>query len=316
MPAISAYAPGKVILFGEHAVVYGRPAIAVPVDQVRARAVVTADPRAPAGKIHIVAPDVGMDSDLGELPSNDPLAVALRGVLSALGNPRPLACTVRITSTIPVAAGLGSGAAVSVALIRAFSSFLGRPLPDEQVSLLAYEVDKLHHGNPSGIDNTVITYAAPVYFMRGQAIETFPVPTPFTLVIGDSGVPSPTAIAVSSLRQAWQAEPDRYERYFDQVGFISQAARQSIEGGQPESLGSLMDENHALLCEMGVSSLELDRLVQVARSAGALGAKLSGAGRGGNIIALVTKGTAPEVAQALEEAGASRIIVTEVKDRE
>ena len=319
MPAISASAPGKIILFGEHAVVYGRPAIAVPVNQVKAKAFVTADPRGIPGMVRIIAPDIRLDSKLSELPEYHPLARAVTVVLAALGISRPPACTIKISSTIPIAAGLGSGAAVSIAILRSFSTFLGHPLTEEQVSALAYEVEKLHHGTPSGIDNTVITFNIPVYFVhkdreqQAQQIEPIRVKKPFTIVIGDTGVSSPTAVAVNDIRRAWQAETDHYESLFDSVGAIVDAARQVIENGQSENLGMLMDANHGILRKMGVSSPELDHLVKIAREAGALGAKLSGGGRGGNMIALAPPEKAPAITQALERAGAVQTIVTKVE---
>ncbi len=313
MPAFTATAPGKIILFGEHAVVYGRPAIAAPVFQVRARAVVTAQPRGKAGQVQIVAPDIQLDGMLEDLPRGHPLSAAIWGTAGALGIGALPACTIRISSTIPLAAGLGSGAAVSVALVRALAAFCGHPLEDDKVSALAYEVEKIHHGTPSGIDNTVITYAQPVYFIRGQPIELFRVAQPFTIVIGDTGISSPTAMAVGDLRQAWTADPSRFEPLFDAVGEIARQARGAIEAGQPGALGPLMDQNHALLQQMGVSSPELDRLVDAARGAGAAGAKLSGAGRGGNMIALAAPDHAPSLAAALESAGAGRTIVTTVR---
>jgi mevalonate kinase len=314
MPAFTATAPGKIILFGEHAVVYGRPAIAAPVNQVQARAVVSAAPRRPAGDVLIQAPDIGLESFLADLPDENPLACAVNGVFAALGLSRPPACTIRTTSTIPVAAGMGSGAAVSVAIIRALSAFLGATLPDESVSDLAYEVEKLHHGTPSGIDNTVITYGMPVYFVRGQPIETLRLHQPFTLVIGDSGVASPTAITVGDVRRAWQANPTHYEAIFDQVGETVKAACTAIETGRLDKLGILMDKNHDMLRRIGVSSPELEQLVQAARDAGSLGAKLSGGGRGGNMIALVTENSAPAVARALLSNGAVSTITTIVRD--
>ncbi len=318
MPAFTAAAPGKIILFGEHAVVYGRPAIAVPVAGVKARAVVSANPRATAGQVHIQAPDINLETDLDKLPGSHPLAAAVRAVLIALGLSRSPACLIRVKSTIPVASGLGSGAAVTVALIRAYSAFLGKPLPDEKVNALAFEIEKLHHGTPSGIDNTVITYALPVYFQRkpaGPTIESFNVPEPFQIVIGDTGVRSPTAVSVGDVRKGWQAQPEYFERLFDKIGSVSADARKIIEAGQPSQLGSLMDENQTLLLQMGVSSDALDRLIQAARSAGALGAKLSGGGRGGNMIALVSDNTAEVVVQALKDAGAVRTLLTQVKGR-
>ncbi len=313
MPAVSATAPGKIILFGEHAVVYGRPAIAAPVTQVKARATVSADPRGEPGRVRLQAPDVGLEALLDDLPAGQPLAAAVRLVLAELGIERAPACTLRVTSTIPIASGLGSGAAISVAILRAFSAFLGRPLPDERVSALAFEVEKLHHGTPSGIDNTVITRGMPVYFVKGKPVETVPVPQPFTIVIGDTGVASPTGVAVGDVRRAWQANPDNYEALFDSAGALADAARQMIAAGQVEALGPLMDANQGILVKMGVSSPELDRLVAAARRAGALGAKLSGAGRGGNMIALAPPQKAGAIAQALEEAGAVRTIVTVVQ---
>lgn len=306
MPAISASAPGKIILFGEHAVVYGYPAIAVPVSQVQARAIVKANPLGPPGKVHLEAPNVSLSADLEDLPPEDPLGKAVRLVLEELDIERPPALNLRVTSTIPLAAGLGSGAAVSVALIRALAEFLGRPLEDERVSALAYEVEVIHHGTPSGIDNTVITYARPVYYRRDQPIETFPIRQPFRLVIADSGLPSPTAETVAHVRRSRAADPQRYALIFESVGEIVQAARKAIEGGETEALGPLMDQNHELLGEMGVSSPSLDRLVAAARQAGALGAKLSGGGRGGNIIALVDDDRSQAVAETLEQAGAAR----------
>jgi mevalonate kinase len=313
MPLFSAYAPGKIILFGEHAVVYGRPAIAVPVQQVQARAVVEPNLRAPTGQVRILAQTLQLDQTLDELPPDHPLAAAVWVVQRALGLSRSPACTIRVTSTIPVAAGLGSGAAVAVVMIRAYAAFLGRPLNDEQVSALAFEIEKLHHGTPSGIDNTVITYAQPVFFEKGQPIQSFSVAEGFTLVIGDSGIPSPTAVSVGDVRQAWQAEPERYEAYFDRIGAIVQQARQVIEHGPSHLLGTLMDENQAVLQQIGVSSPELDQLTAAARQAGALGAKLSGGGRGGNMIALAAPDTAAQIAQALHTGGAVSTLISEVR---
>jgi mevalonate kinase len=306
---ITCSAPGKIILFGEHAVVYGRPALAVPVTEVQAAATV----RAGAGPgVRVEAADIGLRSDLSRLPADHPVAAAVWSVFSALGVSRPPACKVSIHSTIPIASGLGSGAAVSVAVIRALSAYLGHPLPDERVSDLAYEVEKLHHGTPSGIDNTVITYARPVYFVKGGPMETLSVGAPFTLVIGDTGVAAPTRESVGDVRKLWQASKEKCEKVFDEIGAIANLARGKIVGGEWRALGGLMNRNHALLQQLTVSSPELDRLVEAANDAGALGAKLSGGGRGGNMIALIEKENAPAVAEALKSAGARRTIVTQV----
>ena len=305
----SASAPGKIILFGEHAVVYGRPALAVPVIDVQANATVIENR---LGTIRIETPGTGLNADLQALPPNHPLAAVTRAVLGALGIVHPPSFTMRIESTIPVASGLGSGAAVSVAAIRALASFLGCVMPDEKVNALAFEIEKLHHGTPSGIDNTVVTYAKPVYFLKGCPVETFHPSVPFTIVIGDTGVSASTKESVREVRELWQADPARFEEMFDAVGEIVQKARKAIESGEMMDLGLLMDKNHSILQEMTVSSQLLDRLVDAARSAGALGAKLSGSGRGGNMIALVKPESAQTVAEALVAAGAKRTITTHV----
>lgn len=306
---MKASAPGKIILFGEHAVVYGRPALAVPVTQVHAD--VEVSDSSPAG-IWINARDIGLHAELNSLSSDHPIAAVIHNLLFSLGiSPFP-PLEIKISSTIPVASGLGSGAAVSVALIRALSAFLAHPLPDEQINQFAYEIEKLHHGTPSGIDNTVVTYARPVYFMRGQPIETFKVGAPFTLVIADTGIAAPTKESVGDVRKLWEADKPRWEKVFDHIGEIANEARDAIESGKIKELGSLMNANHALLHSLTVSSPELDHLTEAARRSGASGAKLSGGGRGGNLIALVEADKAAHVAASLLSAGAKRTIVTEI----
>jgi mevalonate kinase len=302
-------ASGKIILFGEHAVVYGRPALAVPVAQVHADVNVAQSARP---GIWIYAPAVGLHAELNTLPSDHPVASVVHNFLFlARVSPFPN-LQIKIFSTIPVASGLGSGAAVTVALTRALASHFKYPMSEEQVNAFAYEIEKLHHGTPSGIDNTVITYSRPVYFIKGQAIEVLKVGRPFTLVIGNTGIAAPTRESVGDVRRLWQADNVTWDPIFDQVGKIAEQARQFIESGNVDELGELMNENHALLQEMTVSSPELDNLVTAACEAGALGAKLSGGGRGGNMIALVHPETAEPVAKALIEAGAHSTIVTQV----
>ncbi len=313
--SVTASAPGKVILFGEHAVVYGRPAIAVPVTQVRATAAI--DPAPPGSGLIIVASDLKKSIALSSAPGDEPLAAAARFTLEHLAAPTPDA-TITIRSTIPIASGLGSGAAVSTALVRALASFSGSPLSAEEVSALVFEVEKIHHGTPSGIDNTVIAREQPVYFARKQIAKKvrLTVGDPFTLLIADTGKSSPTRRVVERVRQAWQRQKARYEVLFDQIGEIVDEARQAMEAGDIDTLGSLMGENHHLLIELSVSSPKLDKLVDAAHFAGALGAKLSGAGRGGNMIALVEDDFAGEVTEELKAAGAARVICTKVQQQD
>ena len=309
---IRSSAPGKVILFGEHAVVYGRPAIAVPVTQVRATA--TVKPASPGSGLTIVASDLGKSTSLATAPRDEPLAATARLTLAHISVPEPDA-TLTVSSTIPIASGLGSGAAVSTALVRALAGFLGCTLEPAEVSALVFEVEKIHHGTPSGIDNTVVAYEQPVYFVQRQPVERLTVGAPFTLLIGDTGVRSPTKKVVEHVRRGQQREPAHYDALFDQIGDLADEARRAIESGDVDALGPLMDENHALLIELGVSSSKLDELVEAAHFAGALGAKLAGAGRGGNMIALVEDDFADQVADELREAGATRVIRTSVQQQ-
>ena len=305
-------APGKVILLGEHAVVYGRPAIAVPVRQVRAEAEVRPGDSNHPADVHVLAPEAGVDTWLSDMADADPLGRILRLSLAELQVDEPPALEVEIRSTIPIAGGLGSGAAVSVAIVRALSEFFGRPIPLERQSALTYEVERLHHGNPSGIDNTVVVYDQPVYFRRGEGPQLFRPVQPIHLVIGDSGIASPTAQAVALVAQQREARPEEVDSTFDRIASLVVRARAMFEGIFEFDLGYLMTQNHELLRMLGVSTPELDRLAAAARHAGALGAKLSGAGLGGNVIALVSPSSAPVVAAAMAEAGAPRTIVTEV----
>jgi mevalonate kinase len=311
MPAFTASAPGKVILFGEHAVVYGQPAIAVPVQDVQAKAIIQARPGGDG--ISLIAPDISLHNKLKDLPLDDAIGLTIRLTLDELRVSEPPGATLILTSTIPFAAGLGSGAAVSVAIIRAVSGFLGHPLPDEKVSELAFEVEKLHHGTPSGIDNTVVTFRKPVYFVKGKPIRLLEIKLPFMLVIGDTGIKCPTVITVGDVRKSYEANPGLYETYFDMCNRIAGKAVFSISDKRNAALGPLMNDNHQVLQQMNVSSPELDKLVETARQAGALGAKLSGGGRGGNMIALVEPTTAEPVAAALREAGAVNTIITTVR---
>ena len=309
---IRATAPGKIILLGEHAVVYGRPAIAVPVHQVHASADLVARPERAAGQIYLEAPDTGTRVWLHEAEPGEPVALAVRITLDACRAQDPPAFDLTVTSEIPMAAGLGSGAAVSVAVVRAVSRFLQVDLTPAEQSALVYEVEKIHHGTPSGIDNTVITFGEPVYFMRGRPPSTFRPGGRFRFVIADTGLPSSTAQAVSQVREAHKAKPSVFDEIFDEIGRLVEQGRSALESGDAPGLGHLMDRNQEKLAAIGVSSAELESLVQAARAQGALGAKLSGGGLGGNMIALTPPGKTEPITEALKAAGAARLIVTEV----
>jgi len=306
MPAISSSAPGKIILFGEHAVVYERPAIAVPLPQIRAQVYILANPTGKKGEVWLEAPDISLSCPINTLDVTQPLFLLFELILKELDLLYFPSFKLKIKSSIPIASGLGSGTAVSVACIRAISMFLGKPFPLEKISAISYEVEKVYHGTPSGIDNTVITYEKPIFFKRGHPFELIHVASPLSFIVADSGIKSETSKVVNAVRQRHSEDYVRYESFFDEISQISVNARHCLEQGNTHDLGSLMIRNHKLLQEIGVSDSTLDNLVQAALSAGALGAKLSGAGMGGNMIALVRKEDSETISQSLIHAGAIR----------
>jgi mevalonate kinase len=306
-------APGKVILCGEHAVVYGQPAIALPLREIRAIATIM---DAPAGSgIVCAAPDIQQQWTLPTAVET-PLAQLISLTLRQLEiTPLPdLQITLR--SPIPIARGMGSGAALGVALVKALATHLGHPLDPASVSALVYESERAYHGTPSGIDNTVVSYEQPVWFARSNnetlTIQPLQINTPFELVIGDTGVRAPTHITVGGVRQRRQQEPQRYDQLFAEIGVVAHSVRQQLAQGHIHAVGQLLDRNQQLLREIGVSSPELERLIEAAHMAGASGAKLSGGGGGGIMLALVDGAHAAAVGHALRIAGAVQVLHTTV----
>jgi mevalonate kinase len=222
-------------------------------------------------------------------------------------NAPPPDLSIEIRSSIPIGSGFGSGAAVTAALMRSLSAMLGHPLEGAELNELVFEVEKMHHDTPSGIDNTVVVFGAPVYFVRGQPPEPFHVGRPLHFLVSDSGVSASTRETVGDVRRLLDAEPGRYGPHIEEIGALVRQARACLEEGDAASLGALMVRDHGLLRELTVSSELLDGLVEAALEAGALGAKLSGGGRGGNVIALVAPEQAGQVAAALRASGAERL---------
>jgi mevalonate kinase len=158
----------------------------------------------------------------------------------------------------------------------------------------------------------VITFEAPVYYQKGKAVEMLRIARPFTLIIADSGIQGSTAQAVAGVRKHWEANRQQYETWFDEIGQISQKIKGDLDDGSIVNLGVQLNRNHELLRYIGVSAARLDELVAAACDAGALGAKLSGGGLGGNIIALVNAEQAPAIAETLSSHGAVRVITATI----
>lgn len=300
-------APAKIILVGEHAVVYGHPAIAIPVHSLRA----SAEIHRGEGSLRIIAEDTGETihvqphSQVGE----HPLAYAAHLLLDHCGA-QPPDTTIVLHSTIPIASGLGSGAAISTALVRSLAVVIDCPLSRDALNNLIYQAEALYHGTPSGIDNTVIVYEQPVFFVRGHPIQTIRIGATYHLLIADTGRPGLTRESVGAVRALYEADAEAITLILDRIGALVRHAQDAISTGDHQRLGDLMCQNHQLLRQLAVSSADLDRLVDAALDSGALGAKLSGGGRGGNMIALVQPEDEARVEDALIRAGAAHIIRT------
>ena len=292
-------APGKIILFGEHAVVYGKPAIAIPVSGMRA----TAWSEPGENGITINAMDVNKKIKLST--DNNQFSVLAQSILAITDRHEPN-LTINLTSKLPQGSGMGSSAATATAVCRALAGHLGVDLAANEISELVFEAEKIVHGTPSGIDNTVVAYEMPVYFIKGQNPETFEPGKLFRLVIGDTGIEASTKKTVANVKKAWQNEPGLMEGYFDEIEKITRNGKIAIENGNAEQVGELMDKNHELLNSIGVGHKILEELVEMAREKGALGAKLTGGGGGGNMVALAEdKKTQKKICEAITEAGYS-----------
>jgi len=300
---------GKIILLGEHAVVYGRHAIAAPIPlAVRARVEQTGH------GVELIIPRWGVEQRLGhdagkQASFEKSLALIFRELAVEERNLR-----IEIFPNVPRAMGLGGSAALAVATIRALDDTFALGLDDKQVNALAFECEKIAHGTPSGIDNTLSTYGRPILFRAGEPPlrEVLTIGQPINLVVGISGIESLTAATVARVRQARAAYPVLYEQIFDQIDSLVIKGLEAIRTHDLRTLGELMNVGQGLLNAMQVSSWELEEMIQIARKHGALGAKLTGGGGGGSIIALCDDDpeSSVRVVQALKDASYQAMSVT------
>jgi mevalonate kinase len=323
----SASAPAKVILLGEHGVNRAQPALAAavglrarcwvepaaqPVFTVRSALGWRSVPAERADRLAAVVDDLRARSDheaIAELAERDVLAPLeyvlglLRRRLDVTGG------TLSLESEIAVGAGLGSGAAASCALVTAVSGACGIAFDPSTVAQLAWAGDVISHGGvASGLDASTSAFGGIVRYSVADGPSRLPVATPLCLVIADSGRAAKTAVVNARVRAALVAEP-RLAAVFAEIGELVQHAEQAVRHGRIDELGRLMDENQVLLERIDVSSPEIDALVRAARHSGALGAKLSGSGGGGIVIALCAEPQAAAVAAAMSGAGGRCMVV-------
>jgi mevalonate kinase len=286
---------GKLILLGEHFVVHGEPALALPLTAATTTI-----------SVH-EAEGVG-PSLTTELPGVAALARRMLEEAVARLGLEGRRWSVTVGSSVPLGAGLGSSAAFGVALVRALTAAAGQRLTTEQEREHAHALERVAHGNPSGVDDAVVAFARPVWFRRGEALRFPSSSGSQLLVLASDGQLRSTREVVDRVQASRQQDEARFARLCAEAGEVAQRGLAAFEAADGVRLGAAMDRNHALLQALGVSTPALDALVVAARQAGAHGAKLTGAGGGGFIVALVEVATQPEVIAALRRSGAVTIL--------
>jgi mevalonate kinase len=311
---VTASAPAKVILFGEHFVVYGEPAVALAIDK---RAYVSAQLKKDE-RIHIASAGLGVagtfkgerfQPEKGGSKARSHLEPVRNAVQQVLGRTeRKAGVNVKIDSDIPVSAGLGSSAAVATSTVAAVSSLLEIGLSRDQIFRMAFEAERLVHGTPSGIDPAVSTYGGTLQFQRGKDFVSLNVQANIPLVVGNTTLERSTGELVAQVRYVREQYQSIIDPIINTGGKISLAAVEALKKGDIRTLGGLMNINHALLCAVGVSHETLEHLIYAARKSGALGAKLTGGGGGGCMIALAEGNKLKKIAKAIERVGGTSFI--------
>jgi len=295
---------GKVILFGEHFVVYGLPAIASAIGS-----------KTTATVIRVKESGWHLEDERPEVPGYkkekaDQQRVSINNILKLAAVPLDhQGVKIRLGGDLVCASGIGASAASCAALARALSDEFSLGWDDEKVNEVAYEGEKGYHGTPSGIDNTAATFGGLIWFLKnpqgGPSIfRKMKLREPTDLVIADTGITADTAEVVADVRRRREEDPLRFEQILAEYKELVTDAEEALNGLDLKRVGLLMNANHELLREIGVSCGEVEELVALAREEGALGAKLTGTGRGGNIIALTPgKKLREKAVNALKEKG-------------
>lgn len=262
----SGRAPGKVLLLGEHSVVHGQPALAAAIPRfVSVEVEPAAEPRI-------------------ELPAGieTPIKIVQAAATMAREAGFDGGFLARVKSEIPLGGGLGSSAALGVALARAFKPGCA---PDE-AARLAMHLERVLHGAPSGVDPAVCARGGVIWFIRGEPPHVEAVRGEASIVVVLTGIARGTATTVLPLSERRRREPEQIDPLLWRLGELAREGRRDFETSSLVALGARFDEAHAILRELGVSSPELEEKVSALRAAGALGAKLTGAGGGGAAIGL------------------------------
>jgi mevalonate kinase len=294
---------GKTILFGEHFVVHGVPGIASAVDSAADSIVKKAQKGINVTDERTGAKGYAEKKKLQQLESIERMLTAMNL------DPKNTAINIWLGGNLPGFSGLGASAASSVAIARAIAEEFNLDLSDEKINDVAYEAEKAYAGNPSGIDNTAATFGGLIWFKKNlssgsNTIEQLSIREPVEIVIGNTGIVANTKAMVAGVAERKQNNPKKYDSVFRQAEELAHKGRKALEKFDLKQVGELMNENHRLLQEIEVSCKELDYLVDLARKKGAVGAKMTGGGGGGCMLALTPgKAVQEKVACAIESEG-------------
>lgn len=294
---MEGYGYGKVILFGEHFVVYGIPAIAGAINDKTIAVIENSD------KFELI--DNRKETPGYKKQKAEEQVASLDFIFKASGIERP---NVKITlaGDLLAASGVGASAASCVAIARAISDHFNLNFSDKKINEIAHEGEKGYHGTPSGIDDTVATYGGLIWFKKGtpNEIELIKIKKPVEIVMGNTGITSDTKLVVADVRKKKEENPEEFAKIFNEEENLIKEARMALETYDLRKVGELMNKNHELLQKIGVSCDELDMLVNLSRENGAFGAKLTGTGRGGYMVALTPEKEIQErVAKEIESKG-------------
>ena len=293
-------AHSKLILLGEHAVVYGMPAIALPFPLLEV-----------VSTVEEIADQLTLLCDYYSGPLQH-VPHKLRGIASCIAetlhilNKPEKGLLIRLHSSIPIGRGLGSSAAIAIAIVKSLFAFHRQSLDPKVLMSLVHKAETFAHGTPSGIDMAAALSDVPIWFQKGKKIRNVQLGGPLFLIVADTGHFGDTRAAVLSVREKFRAYPAKTQKSVDHLGVITLEARAALSAGNLEWLGRLFDQAQAELAALGVSDDSINRLVDTAKKAGALGAKLTGGGRGGCVLALAKDlGQAKRIANTLMKDGAA-----------
>ncbi|MFO8110515.1 MAG: mevalonate kinase [Thermoplasmata archaeon] len=293
---------GKCILFNEHFVVYNIPSIVSAIGDYTLATVEASD----SGGVELIDDRPATPGyKEGKLEHQKD---SLRRILEAMNIDPDENLKITLGGNLYCASGVGASAASCTAIARALNQFYDMGLNDDQINDIAYEGEKGYHGNPSGVDNAASTYGGMIWFVRGKknTFESITLEEPMEIVMGNTGKVANTKAAVAGVKERKEKYPERYDEIFRDARQLAHDAREALEEYDFKKVGELMNRNHSLLQDIEVSDENLDMLVDTARSQGAVGAKMTGGGLGGYMVALTPgKELQEKVAKAIEDKGFS-----------